>query len=169
MAPDTKIIPFPIPTRSDANVKEMLKMMDVVNALRTQQGEVEKQLSHDDQVANLRIRLRATYEQMGVQVDDVTLDRAIRDQSAHKYEFVPPKRDFTYTLAHAYVERARIGKQYGIPAAVLGMLGLAAWGLTNLGITAYHKSQETDAEQAIESVYTQKITLERRTTELEKS
>src|SRR3989338_229503 len=107
MAPDTKIIPFPIPTRSDANVQEMLQMMDVVNALRTQQGEVEKQLSHDDQVADLRTRLRATYQQMGVQVDDITLDRAIRDQSAHKYEFQAPKRDFSYTLAQAYVDRAR--------------------------------------------------------------
>ena len=167
MSPEVK--PAPIPARSEATVQEMLQMMDVVNALRTQQGEVEKQLSHDDQVADLRTRLRATYQQMGVQVDDITLDRAIRDQSAHKYEFQAPKRDFSYTLAQAYVDRARIGRQYGIPAAVLGMAGLTLWGLTTLGIAAYHRSQETDAEKAIESAYAQRITLERRTTELEKS
>ncbi len=139
--------------RAEVSVQEMLGMMDVANALQQQQKEVERQLSHDEQVGDLKERLYKTYQAMGKPVDDALLERAIQDHFSHKYEFVPPKRDIGYALAKAYVERARLGRRYGVPALVIaGVIG-AGYGILQAGKLAYIASQESKIEEAVVDAY----------------
>lgn len=147
-------------TKADASVQEMLQMMDVVDALRVQQGEVQQQLTQEAQGQDLRQRLQKTYEQMGVTVTDALLERAIQDHFTHKYEFVPPRRDGRYTLAKWYVDRKRIGRVYGLPVLILGALGGLGYGLVEAGKAAYHHNQESRVESAIEAAYQQRQGLE---------
>ena len=147
---------------ANVNVTDMLGMMDVVDALRRQREEVSKQLSHDEQVDDLKDRLRKTYEGMGVQVDDFTLARAIKDHFSQKYEFIPPKHDFSYTLANWYVDRVRLGKKFGIPAAIALALGVGGWVAKEAVTIAYEKHQESVTEAAVEEAYRTSNDLERK-------
>ncbi len=139
--------------RADASVEEMLSMMDVANGLRAQKKAVEKQLSHEEQVLDLKNRLRATYQAMGTEVDDATLEQAIQSHSSNKYAFQQPPRDFSYKLAEMYVDRGRIGRRYGIPTAILTTLSLAIWGVVEVGKAVHLAAQESAVETAIEKAY----------------
>ncbi len=146
---------------ADLKVQDYLRIMDVVDAERTVAQEVQQQLSFSERIAAIKDKLRATYKSMGTEVDDVTLEKAIQDHLAQEYEFAPPQKDFSYSLAKAYVDRSRLGRKYGMPALVLSVLGGMGWGVLQAGKIAYHKTQEAAVEELVEKNYRQRQAEER--------
>ncbi len=134
---------------ADVKVGDMMQIMDVADALRAQQAGLDRELSHDDQVADIKRRLQATYTEMGRTVDDATLQQAIEAHFSHKYEFQPPKKDFNHTLALAYVNRKRIGLHYGVPALILSGLVLAGWGISSSVEAHRLQQEETAVEESV--------------------
>ena len=141
------------PVRADASVQEMMQMMDVANALRAQQKEVEKVLTRDEQIADLKERLGKTYQSMGTQVDDATLTVAIQKHFSDQYRFQEPPRDFTYRLATAYVDRRRLGKVYGIPALVLSLIAGGSYAGVKINHSVQLARAEAKVEQLVEENY----------------
>ncbi len=146
--------------KADIDVRDMMQMMDVVDALRQQQKLVDKELGRDAQTAEIKQRLKATYQQMGTEVGEAALEKAINDYFSNRYAFTPPKRDFRYSVASAYVERGRLGRRYGIPVLIAGMLGSTIWGMVELGKFAVRRSEESDVEETAITLYRQGQKLE---------
>lgn len=128
----------------ETDVKAFMDIMDVVDALKSQQKEVEKQLSFEEQKEDIKKRLKATYEAMGAVVTDDQVETAIKNYFSNLYVFKEPKKDLKYIIAKAYVNRNRIGKKYGIPAlAVIGLSSVAL--LASIGINAARQSAYENA------------------------
>ncbi len=149
-------------TRSaDINVQGMMQMMDVVDALRQQQQLVDRELSRDAQAAEIKQRLQATYRQMGTDVEEAALEKAINDHFSHRYAFTPPRPGFGYRLAQAYVDRARLGRTYGVPVLMAGVVGVGIYGGVELIRAVRHHLAETSAEKAAAALYQERQGLER--------
>ncbi len=149
------------PVHTDVSVQEMMGMMDVANALRSQEKEIKSILNHDDQVADLKKRLQATYQAMGKEVDEATLERAIEAHFSNKYSFQEPQHDASYRLAEMYVDRGRIGRQYGIPALALAALVGIGFAANAVIKEAKLASAEAAVEEHVQTACTTKLTLER--------
>ena len=154
---------------TNLTINDFLNMTDVAEAIKSQKTEVNKVLSREEIKADIRERLKATWTKQGKTFNEAETEVAINNYFSGLYEFKQPSRDFKYQLASLYVDRKRIGKVYGIPAAVIASLSLVT-GLTVKGIDVARKnSAERNVEQSVEELYVDKQSLESKLSESKSS
>jgi len=148
------------------DIGQFMGMMDVVDVVRRQDVAVKEQLSFDEQKKAVKEKLRKTYAEMGVEVSDSQLDRAIEDSYSRRWEFQPPKPGFQKVLANLYVDRGKITKRIIIPSAVAITVIAGIYGITTVGIRSHKKSIERGVENRVEEAYGARNSLENDLTNL---
>ncbi len=153
-------------SKANVSVQAFMTMMDVADALRKQRKEVEKQLNLDEQVADIKNRLVATYKASGIEVSDEILDTAIKDHFSGLYSFKEPIKDFRYKLAELYIDRKRIGKKYGIPLAVASGISIAAFVGAGIFTSIQEAQNEKDTEISAQREYDKRIVIKNKIDEI---
>ncbi|MCX6710985.1 MAG: DUF6384 family protein [Candidatus Woesearchaeota archaeon] len=91
--------------KKELTVEEFMRIMDVADALKKQEEEVKRQLSVDEQKADIRERLRKTYQQMGVELSDEHLDAAIENYFSELYKFKQPEKNLSCKICSPAAEK----------------------------------------------------------------
>jgi hypothetical protein len=109
--------------------------MDVVDTIRHDERLAERELSmalDDDAII---ARLREIYHGQGIEVSDEVLRAGVSALREKRFAYVPPKPGLALTLAHAWVNRRRIG-------GGLGLLLLAAAALAGAYYAAVERPKQ---------------------------
>lgn len=139
--------------RKEKDLNMMVKVMEAASAVRMQNLEASRQLDFDEVKEDLRKRILETSKVTGEQLADDEVDAAINSYLSGLYCFKEPGKGFAHSIANLYVDRKRIGKQYGIPALSIAGAGLFLWASTNIYGNIYRHSLERRIEKAVESSY----------------
>ncbi len=154
---------------SQTELGEFMGMMDVVDIERRQDQAVREQLSLDEQKLAIKVQLRKTYEEMGVQATDSQLDSAIGDHYEKKWSFSAPIEGLGTKLANLYINRGWIAKRIILPTLIAAGVLAGVYG----GVKAIQHSAEVQREQAVEmrveKAYIESKTLEREVAETSSS
>jgi hypothetical protein len=145
-----------------AKLEDVLKGGQELGAKMRQRSMVESYLNYD--ITDLTERLKVQYPD-STEEDRLTVARNVLDG---QNRFKPAKPGFSKALALAYVNRTKI---YGAAAAI-ATLG-AIVGVVDLGITEINnarlRSQEQHVESAIESLYSDAVSIDSQIKDVEKN
>jgi len=155
MGKNLQLIPTP-----QTDINSVLRIMDVASAARKQREQVSSQLNIEDSKADLRKRILEAAKVTGEGLRDDDIDKAIEAYLSGLYQFTEPQRGLATSLAHAYIDRVRIGKVYGIPTVIIA-------GALVTGNVAVHefkavkiRGEERAVERKIEWGYNERAGLE---------
>ena len=140
-------------SNANTDLGEFMKVMDIADIVRRSDKGVRQQLSIDEEKAQLKKKLRETYDQMGTSVEDSQLNRAVEDYYSQKWEFKAPKKGIATNLAGVYVDRARITRKRILPAMAILTAGFLAVKTIIGGVNVYHVGLERQVEAAIETSF----------------
>lgn len=127
--------------KTAAPLDEVMLAMDVVDTLRHRQDLVTRELSGASREAQLIERLRAIYQQQGIDVPDHILKEGVSALAESRFVYEPPAPGLGTTLARLYVGR----KTWGKPV-IAGFLALVVLGIGYFGV--WQPYQSGQAEQA---------------------
>lgn len=105
-----------------APLDEVMLAMDVVDTLRHQSDLVTRELSADAREAQLIARLRAIYQDQGIEVPDHILKEGVKALAESRFVYTPPPESFQTRLARLYVSRGRWGRAVLTVLVVLGLV-----------------------------------------------
>jgi hypothetical protein len=123
------------------SLDDVMLAMDVVDTIRHNELIVERELSEGQREEALRKRLREIYSGQGLEVSDRVIDEGIKALRESRFVYTPSPPSLNRTLAEFWVDRARIGKWFGIVAG--GVLLL--WGAYQFGVVAPRERAEQSA------------------------
>ena len=127
-----------------ANVKSVLRIMDVASELRKKREQAEGELNVDDAKAEIREKILATAEITGEQLTPQEIDAAIDSFYGGLYRFEKPERNLQYRLAQLYIARSTLFRRILLPL----MLVLAVWyGFQTMGSLRESKHNARIAKQ----------------------
>ncbi|CTQ59341.1 DUF6384 family protein [Roseibium album] len=112
--------------KSDAPLDDLMMVMDVVDTLRHEEGQVARELKTDERDAAMVERLRHVYASQGIEVPEHILKAGVEDLKRDRFVYSPPKTGFQRTLAMIYISRGTWSKWLAAAAAVLFVV-IAAW------------------------------------------
>jgi len=147
--------------KNEPTIEDFMRIMDVADALKKQEEEVKRQLSVDEQKADIRERLRKTYQQMGVELSDEHLDAAIENYFSELYKFKQPEKNLSCKIAELYVNRDKIFKKYVVPALCIGAIGLGSWGVIKTVDKDGRMRAERNVENIVEESYMSKESIDK--------
>ncbi|MFH1072179.1 MAG: DUF6384 family protein [Nanoarchaeota archaeon] len=146
-------------SKGEPRIQELVAIMEKASELRRQDEEIKRFL--DDEVkTEIKERIYATAKETGEQLTDEYVDAAVDWVYDQLDRFKEPKPGFRKTLATLYVDRAKIGRRYGVPVVVLGVIASAAIGLTSLFTARDNSRKERDVEKRIERIYGERSSLD---------
>ncbi|MDF0581618.1 DUF6384 family protein [Bradyrhizobium yuanmingense] len=118
------------PSKAPSSLNDVMLAMDVVDTLRHQENLVSRELGEEQRDAQLLKRLREIYRGQGIEVPDRILVEGVQALKEQRFVYTPPPASFARTVAHAWVNRASIGRR------VLSLLALLAfgWGAYHFGV-----------------------------------
>lgn len=144
----------PIEAASNPIVNSIIDNLLVEESSRTLSA--EEILDSEKQWKDVRVKIAAAAEISGKTFDDGTLNKATDLYFDRRYRFVEPARNFQTRLGEAYIDRARIGKKYGLPLlAALAILG-TAWTATRQINNAVLNRAERRVETLVQTVNAEK-------------
>lgn len=109
-------------TVQKVKIDDLMIAMDAVDTLRHETSLLEAELFSDERKTSLKVRLRQYYAEQGIEVTDEILEKAVEDMDKNRFVHTPLKAGLASTLAHMWVDRARLGKRAAIAAvAVIGI------------------------------------------------
>ena len=118
---------FPQKDIENINLNDFLNMVDVASAARHLDEAVDKELKLDDKKTELRKKLLDAANASGEPLTPAQADVAVENFFKGLYSFKEPKRTFETKLAELYVDRAKIGYNYGIPTLAAGVCAGIIW------------------------------------------
>lgn len=137
----------------EKDINVMVKVMDAASAVRMQNMEASRQLDFDEVKEDLKNRILETAKITGEKLADEEINSAIDSYLSGLYCMKEPKRGFANSFSKLYVDRKRIGKQYGIPALKIMTASALLFGGINVAGHVYKHGLETRVEKAVESSY----------------
>jgi len=142
------------------DVGRILRIMDIASVLRKEREKAGRQLNIDEEKAEIRKRIMTTAEATGEKLTEAEINAAIENDFSKLYSFQEPKRNFECKLAEMYVDRRRLGRQYGIPAIAVLALGALISTSTIAIKGAYRAGLERSAENRVETAYQERTLVE---------
>jgi len=136
-------------------LKVELEIKAIENELKLIGQDTEKQFHLDDLKKRYSDALIEADIAGGIKPDPERIATATKIYFDRRESFIEPKRDLPYKLAEMYVDRARIGRRYGLPT--LGLLCVTAlvWGSVITGKIAHRNALEKSVETRVEEVFRQ--------------
>ncbi len=148
------------------DLNTLIDIADIASTLRLQGTEVEKQLNIDNFVNEVKGKVLEAAKIKGENITEQQAEAATRDYLSRLYTFRQPENNISYKIAGAYVDRKRIAKRYGIPAAAVLSIAFLTFGGISLSRAAHQKTLETYAERNVLDAYQDKMDLEVKIREL---
>lgn len=139
-------------TDTNLELKHIKGIQAKLDDIRARDERIDKALSIQEEAERA---IEGICEYLGEEVDEAQIDEAVRSYFQDAYSFQEPRGVIT-NLAHAYIDRSRIAKKYGIPLAIITGLGFAG----DLAVSGYHASQELVVEDNIESTFNSRAEIE---------
>ncbi len=127
-----------------ADVKSVLRIMDVASELRRQRQRAEGELETDDAKAKIREKILATAEITGEQLTAQEIDAAIDSFYSGLYRFEQPEKNLQYRLAKLYIARGKILRRIVLPIVLLLAV---VYGFQAIGSMRESQKQANLAEQ----------------------
>lgn len=127
---------------------------DVVSAINSLATEVRREresaediLDFDKQKKNIRERIIAAAKVQGETFSEEDIVKATDMYFDRQYRFIEPKENFVTKFADMYVDRARLGRKYGIPTMIAVLAAGAIFGAVktakNIALNLAEKNVET--------------------------
>lgn len=145
-------------SKSD-DFQRMQHLTDVAFAYKSQQEQIKGQLDPTQELADLRERIRKMGLARGETLTEYQIDASISQYKSGQYTFHEPPSGLSTRLANLYVDRARLGRKYGIPALKISALGIGLFLAWNLMTVTVRSISEARAEHAVESLYEKRMSL----------
>jgi hypothetical protein len=144
----------------------LLTVGNIAAEVRRSREDILYELNFDEQRKDIKNRILAAAKEQGEQINPEDVERATDLYFDRQLCFVEPKRGIGNSFANLYINRVKVGRKYGIPAAIV--IGAAALilGSANLIKNANLARLERRTETRIETAYQQekRIQLEIQTT-----
>ncbi|MET1411247.1 DUF6384 family protein [Roseibium sp. HPY-6] len=112
--------------KSDAPLDDLMMVMDVVDTLRHEEGQVARELKADERDAAMLDRLRQVYASQGIEVPDHILKAGVENLKRDRFVYSPPNTGFQRSLAMIYISRGTWSKWLAAAAAIV-VVAAAAW------------------------------------------
>lgn len=112
--------------KSDAPLDDLMMVMDVVDTLRHEEGQVARELKADERDAAMLDRLRQVYASQGIEVPDHILKAGVENLKRDRFVYSPPNTGFQRSLAMIYISRGTWSKWLAAVCAVV-VVAAAAW------------------------------------------
>lgn len=109
-----------------APLDDLMMVMDVVDTLRHEEGQIARELKTDERDKAMVERLRQVYAAQGIEVPDRILKEGVEDLKRDRFVYAPPAAGFQRTLAMIYISRSTWSKWLAGVLAVL-VVATAAW------------------------------------------
>jgi hypothetical protein len=142
------------------SMESILHVMDVATELRQRTEDAQVYLDVDLLKEDMKKTIMDTAKIKGEPLTEDQANTAIDYYLSQMNKFKEPQKSSSYSLVEAYVDRARIGRKYGIPALVTGVAALTIWGAVELTGVLRIKSLESKTEKSVMSAYQKKMNLE---------
>ncbi len=144
---------FPTKDLENLTLNDFLNMSDVASAARKLDEQVEDQLNIDDKKNKLKKTLIDTALARGEELTEAQANIAVENFFTGLYSFKEPKSSFEKNLAGLYVDRAKIGKYYGLPVLGASILAGVVW-MSSIAVSrSYRLSEERSVEKQVVSNY----------------
>lgn len=143
-----------------------LKTMDIVRAIESENAAVADILNDNEKKAKMRQKLVAAYVEMGREPNPKAIDEAIESVLSHQYEFKPAQKSFSTTLAHAYINRGTLIRQWFVTPILALTLAGATLGTVNSINNSIEAGKERDVEERVVRVFSSEQQLEARVNDL---
>ncbi|WP_299474536.1 DUF6384 family protein [uncultured Roseibium sp.] len=112
--------------KSDAPLDDLMMVMDVVDTLRHEEGQVTRELKAGNHDAAMLERLRQVYASQGIEVPDHILKAGVENLKRDRFVYSPPNTGFQRSLAMIYISRGTWSKWLAAAGAVV-IVAAAAW------------------------------------------
>src|SRR3989344_2513268 len=151
------------------DLNTLIDIADIASTLRLQGTEVEKQLNIDNFIDEVKGKVLEAAKIKGEDITEEQAEAATRNYLSNLYTFKQPKNNISYKIAEAYVDRKRIARNYGIPAAAVLSIAFLTFGGISLTRAAHQKALEKKVENRVLNAYQDKKDLEVKIGELSES
>ena len=151
------------------DLNTLIDIADIASTLRLQGTEVEKQLNIDNFINEVKGKVLEAAKIKGEDITEEQAEAATRNYLSNLYTFKQPKNNISYKIAEAYVDRKRIARNYGIPAAAVLSIAFLTFGGISLSRAAHQKALEKKVENRVLNAYQDKKDLEVKIGELSES
>ena len=150
---------FPEDRLGNLSLNDFLNMSDIASAARQMDEVVERELNLDQKKDELKRRLLDAANARGEKLTPAQAEIAVDNFFDGLYSFKEPKKGFETTLAGLYVDRARIGKFYGIPVLAATLIAGVIYTGSSIASSAHRHSLERGVETSVETFYKQRQSL----------
>jgi hypothetical protein len=117
-------------------------------------------LDFEKQKADARERILNAAKLRGENFSDEDIEKATQLYFQRQFQFKETPSSFKTKLADAYIDRARIGKKYGIPILAAALIAGATMLTASIGKNIARANAESRVERSVVSAYQQKAELE---------
>ncbi len=147
-------------TIQSPDLASLVNMLDAATEIKEQREQALGLLNIDATKAQWKKTLLDAANIKGLALSEEDADTAVNSYLSGLYAFKEPQHTASYTLARAYVDRARIGRTYGTPILGLAALTLVGWGMM-MGIGAIRTSIAVgDAQKQVQQECNNILTIE---------
>lgn len=152
--------------KDDFNIQ--LAAIDAIDAARSQDELLNEEVNIDVRKANFKAKLKKTYSEQNINVDDKIIDGAIDKIFERRNEFRPINSRFHRWVAHVYINRRRYGFRAALSAAVVIAL-IIAYIFTGTLITRAKQARKERELAALQKAHAEKLAAHQREEERAKA